>query len=174
VDSQTQRTIIRASLIALQWLFLTVAVGSLVMRSDPSFSDVINPHLGAAPMFAGSFAAAFLLGLTLERPRYLVPLVISMCLGAAAFIGVLSYAPVVDGTLVRTTGLDNYVTQRVLIVTLLLAMAAVPGAAGGNLLGGYLNVRQEVLPNPEDLQAAEETPWWERRRGPSEERHHIS
>jgi hypothetical protein len=168
---QTKRIAVRAVAIGVQWIFLTIALGSLVMRSDTSFADLISPHLGAAPMFVGAFVASMLLGLTVESPRYLAPLTLLMCLCSAAFIGVLTYAPVVDGVLVRTTGLDNYVTQRVLIVTILLIMAAIPGATMGNLLGAYLNIRQEVMPHPEDLVSETEIPWWDRR--DASRKHHV-
>jgi hypothetical protein len=153
----------RATLIGVQWICLTVALGSLVTRSEASWEPLISPHLGAAPMFLGAFVAALLIGLTVEAPRYMVPLVLSMCITAAGFVGVMSYAPVIDGVTIRTTTLDNWVLQRVIIVTILLSMAAVPGAAAGNLLGGFLDIRQEILAHPEDLKAAEEVPWWEQR-----------
>jgi hypothetical protein len=163
LTARSRRVAIRALLIALQWVCVTVAVGSFVMRSEASLERLISPHLGAAPMFVAAFFGALLLGLTIESPRYMVPLVILMCLTAAAFIGVLTYAPVIDGAIIRTTTLDNWVLQRTIVVGILLLLAATPGAAAGNLLGGYLNVRHELFPHPEDLRENEEVPWWERR-----------
>lgn len=158
-----RRTLIRAAVIGVQWLFLVFALGSLVMRSDTSFSDVVSPHLGAAPMFIGAIVAGALLGLTIESPKTLAPLVVLLCVVSAGAIGVLAYAPVIDGVQVRTTFLDNFVSQRVLIVSMILAIGAVPGSVGGNLLGAYLDFRQEIMPDPADLASSREVPWWERR-----------
>jgi hypothetical protein len=163
VSSRTRRIIIRAFAIGLQWLALTTAVGSLVMRSDQSYAQLISPHLGAFPVFMGAIIAGFLLGLTVESPKALAPLVISMALGAAMFVGVLAYAPVVDGILLRTPSLDNYVSQRVILIFLILLIVSIPAAVGGNLLGSNLRVRQEIAHHPEDLEYEQETPWWEQR-----------
>jgi hypothetical protein len=124
---------------------------------------LISPHLGAVPVFLGALAAGFLLGLTVESPKYLAPLVITMAIGASMFIGILVYAPVVDGILLRTPSLDNYVSQRVILLALILIIVSVPAAVAGNLLGGYMNIRQEIAPHPEDLEYEQETPWWEQR-----------
>jgi hypothetical protein len=163
VSSRTQRIIIRVTVIGLQWVALTTALGSLVMRSDQSYSQLISPHLGAVPVFLGALVAGFLLGLTVESPKYLAPLVITMAIGAAMFIGILVYAPVVDGILLRSPSLDNYVSQRVILLALILIIVSIPAAVGGNLLGGYMNIRQEIAPHPEDLEYEQETPWWEQR-----------
>lgn len=164
-----RRTLVRAAAIGLQWLFLAIALGSLVMRSDTSFSDVVTPHLGAAPMFVGAVIAGALLGLTIESPKVLAPLVVVLCVVSAGAIGVMAYAPVVDGVQVRTTFLDNFVSQRVLIVSIILSIGAVPGSVGGNLLGAYLDFRQEIMPDPNELATSQEVPWWERRREQSGE-----
>jgi hypothetical protein len=178
MTSRTQRVAIRATAIGAQWLALTIALGALVMRSDESFSEVISPNFGAMPVIFGAMLAAFLLGLTIESPRYLAPLVILMALVSSTFIGVISYAPIVEGLLVRTTSLDDFVAQRVIIMTLIMMLAMVPATVAGNLLGGRLNVRQEIAPHPEDLSEGQEVPWWERRSGSSgttanEAEHHI-
>lgn len=163
MESRTNRIILRATLIGLQWLGLTIGLGSLVMRSDQSFSQVISPHFGVGPVIIGAIAAGFLLGLTVEAPRYLVPLVIMMCVGASSFVGIVSYAPVADGLILRTAALDNFVSQRILLMSLVMLMVIVPAAVAGNLLGANLRVRQEVAPHPEDLEYEQETPWWEQR-----------
>jgi hypothetical protein len=162
--SKSTRIIIRAVAIGLQWLALTVALGSLVMRSDQSYEQLISPHFGALPVFLGAIVAGFLLGLTVESPRYLAPLVILMTLGAAMFVGVLAYAPVVDGLLLRTAALDNYVAQRAILMWLILLIVSVPAAVGGNLLGANLKTSQEIAPHPEDLRDSQEVPWWDQRR----------
>lgn len=174
MSGSTGRTIVRAIAIGVQWLGLTIGLGSLVMRSDTSFSDVISPHLGAAPMFFGAVIAGVLLGLTLESPKLLIPLVLLLCVGAASFIGVLVYSPVVDGLVVRTNALDNFVTQRTVVVSLVLGMGAVPGALVGNLLGPRLDFRQEIMPLPEDVAESQEVPWWERRGDQRDEQRHTS
>lgn len=163
MESRTKRVLLRATGIGVQWIGLTIALGSLVMRSDQSFSQLISPHLGAAPVFFAAAVAGFLLGLTIESPRYLAPLAILMAICASAFVGLLSYAPVVDGLLVRTPGLDNYVAQRILLMTLIIMMPMIPAAVGGNLLGSNLRIRQEIAPHPEDLVHEQEVPWWEQR-----------
>lgn len=167
----TRRTLVRATAIGVQWLFLVIALGSLVIRSDRAFDDVISPHFGSVPMVIGAIVAGFLLGLTIESPKVLGPLVVLLILCAACFIGVINYAPVVDGVLMRTTGLDNYVTQRVVIVTLILILGTAPGAIAGNLLGTLLNVRQEMMPDPQAVAEMEEVPWWERRERPGDQHH---
>lgn len=161
--STTQRIIVRSIAIGVEWLALTIALGSLVMRSDRSYDQLISPHFGAFPMFLGALVAGFLLGLTVESPRILAPLVIALALGAAMFVGVLAYAPVADGLLLRTAALDNYVSQRVILMFLILLIVSIPAAVGGNLLGTNLRVRQEIAPHPEDLEHEHETPWWEQR-----------
>lgn len=163
MSSRRKRVMIRATAIGLQWLALTIALGSLVMRADASFSELISPHFGAAPVFIGALVAGFLLGLTVESPRFLAPLAILMCVVSSMFIGILTYAPVVDGILVRTPSLDNFVSQRVILMSLIMMMAMIPAAVGGNLLGANLRIRQEIAPHPEDLEHEQEVPWWEQR-----------
>jgi hypothetical protein len=163
MSSRTGRVALRVTVIAVQWVALTVGVGSLVMRSDTSFSQLISPTVGIAPLFIAAVAAGFMLGMTIESPKVAVPLTLLMCLGAASFVGVLSHAPVVDGVLLRTTALDNYVMQRVLLITLIMGISSMPAVIVGNLVGGRLNIRQEIAPHPEDLERDEEVPWWEKR-----------
>ena len=163
MSSRTKRVLIRATMIGLQWIALTVALGSLVMRSDQSYSQLISPHFGAGPVVAGALVAGFLLGLTVASPKYLAPLAIGMVLCASFAVGVLAYAPVVDGILLRTASLDNYVMQRAVLMSLILLIVTVPAAVGGNLLGAKLNIRQEIAPHPEDLAYEQEVPWWEQR-----------
>jgi hypothetical protein len=163
MTSRTKRVALRATLVFLQWLGLTIGLGSLVMRSDASFTELISPHLGSVPMFGAAIVAGLMLGATIEPLKACVPATILMCIGAACFVAVLSYAPVADGVLLRTTGLDNYVLQRVFLVTLILTIAAVPAAIIGNLLGGSLDIKQEIAPHPEDLRTEDVTPWWEQR-----------
>ncbi|TVR75639.1 MAG: hypothetical protein EA415_03300 [Sphaerobacteraceae bacterium] len=165
MTDRTKRVIIRAGAIGLQWIGLTIALGALVMRADASYSELITPSFGAAPVFFGAMIAGFLLGLTIESPRFLAPLVILMCMVASGFVGILTYAPVVDGILIRTPALDNYVSQRVILMTLIMIMAVIPSTVAGTLLGGNLRVRQEIAPHPEDLAVDDEVPWWEQRYG---------
>jgi hypothetical protein len=166
MSDRRKRIIVRATAIGLQWAALTVLLGSIIMRSDASYNQLISPHLGGVYVFVGGVLAGFLLGLTVESPRFLAPMVILMCIGAAAFVGVLAYAPVWDGLIVRTTRLDNVVTQRALLMLFVVFMAAIPGAVAGNLLGSNLRVNQEIAPHPEELEDSGETPWWEQRSGP--------
>jgi hypothetical protein len=166
VTDYTKRVIIRAVAIGVQWIALTVALGALVMRADTSYSELITPSFGAAPVFFGAMIAGFLLGLTIESPRFLAPLVILMCMVSAGFVGVLTYAPVVDGILIRTPSLDNYVSQRVILMTLIMIMATIPSTVAGNLLGAHLRIRQEIAPHPHDFAVEDEVPWWEQKYGP--------
>jgi hypothetical protein len=159
---ESQRTMIRALCIGLQWIAVTTVVGALAIRSDVAFERLITPHLGAGVMFVGAFVGAALLGLTVESPKALGALVLAMCVVSASFVALVLYAPVWEGIIVRTTALDNLATQRAMILALLMAMAALPGAALGNLAGGWLNPRHEILADPRDV-GAEEQPWWERR-----------
>jgi hypothetical protein len=165
MDDRNKRVIIRAIAIGVQWIALTGALGAIVMRTDDSFSQIISPTFGPAAVFFGAAIAGFLLGLTVESPRFLAPLVILMAFVAASFIGVLSYAPVVDGVLVRTASLDNWVSQRVILMSLIMFMAMIPTSVAGNLLGGHLRIRQEIAPHPEDMAHEHEVPWWEQRYG---------
>jgi hypothetical protein len=165
MTDRKKRVVIRATAIGLQWIGLTVALGALVMRADASYSELITPSFGAAPVFFGAVIAGFLLGLTIESPRYLTPLVILMCMVSSGFVGILSYAPVVDGILIRTPSLDNYVSQRVILMSLIMLMAVIPSTVAGNLLGGNLRIRQEIAPHPESFEVEQEVPWWEQRYG---------
>jgi hypothetical protein len=163
VSDQRRRTLIRVLAIALQWVGVTTALGALAIRSDISFERFITPHWGAAPVFLGAFVGAFLLGLTLESPKALGALALLMCFVAASFVGIVLYAPVWDGTILRSNALDNFVSQRVLVLAMLMVMAALPGAAGGNLVGGWLDIRQEIMVDPRDLPDPNDEPWWEQR-----------
>lgn len=165
MTDRTKRVIIRAIAIGVHWIALTVALGSLVMRADTSYSELITPSFGAAPVVFGAMIAGFLLGLTIESPRFLAPLVILMCMVAAGFVGVLTYAPVADGLLIRTPSLDNYVSQRVVLMTLIMMITTIPTTVAGNLLGSHLRVRQEVAPHPEDYAGEDEVHWLEQRYG---------
>lgn len=170
MNSSQKRIIIRAIAIGLQWIALTIALGAVVMRADESYSEVISPTFGAAAVFFAAAIAGFLMGLTVEAPKFLAPMVILMAIVSASFIGVLTYAPVVDGVLVRTPSLDNWVSQRVILMALIIIMAMIPTSVGGNLLGGYLRIRQEIAPHPEDLAVEQEVPWWEQRYGSGKDR----
>ena len=170
MENRRNRIIVRALAIGLQWIALTIALGAVVMRAEDSYSEIISPTFGPASVFLAAAIAAFLLGLTVESPRYLAPMVILMAITSASFIGVLSYAPVVDGVLVRTASLDNWVSQRVILMALIMIMAMIPSSVAGNLLGGFLRVRQEIAPHPEDLEVNHEVPWWEQRYGTGDDR----
>ena len=163
MEARTRRIIVRATAIGVQWLALTIALGSLVMRADASYEQLVSPHFGAAPVFIGAAIAGLLLGMTVDSAKYLAVLVIGMCFVAASFVAIITYAPVVDGVLVRTTGLDNFVTQRIVLMSLIIMMSAVPSAVAGNLIGGKLSVRQEIAPDPDELSELQESPWWESR-----------
>ncbi len=170
MNDRQKRILIRAFAIGLQWIALTIALGAIVMRAEDSYSEIVSPTFGAAAVFFAAAIAGFLIGLTVESPRYLAPLVILMAIVSSAFIGVISYAPVADGILVRTASLDNWVSQRVILMALIIIMAMIPTSVAGNLIGGYLRVRQEIAPHPEDLEVENEVPWWEQRYGSGKDR----
>lgn len=165
MTSRNQRITLRVALISLQWLALTIAVGSFVMRSDASYEELITPHLGALPLVGAAIVAGFLLGITVEPPRVAVVLTLLMCFGAVTFVGIMAYAPVADGELLRTAALDNFVIRRMFLLMMIISIAAVPASIIGNLVGGNLNPDQEIARHPEDAYHQGKTPWWEQRYG---------
>jgi hypothetical protein len=163
MTDERRRLVARILITIAQWLALTIALGALVVRSDTTFELLVTPHFGSAPMFIGAFVAAALLGATVDSIKALAPMLLLMCLGAASFIGLMNYAPVIDDVLIRTNALDNFIAQRVVVITILLTIVAIPGAAAGSLLGSVMDPRGELFVSYETTPNNAPAPWWERR-----------
>lgn len=146
-------------LIAIQWLLLTVAIASAMVRSSIALRDYVSPNLSDGWLTAGAFLAGLLLGLTVISPKVLFPLALAMCLVAATMFGLVIYMPAWQGTLFRSTTLANFAQQQALFLGAWSAAPALFGALIGYLLSGGIRRALEVRhdgPDPDHV------PWWER------------
>lgn len=146
-------------LIAGQWLLLTLALTGAMARSSNALRDYVSPNLGDGWLISGALLAGALLGLTVISPKALFPLVIMMCLVAAAVFGIVIYLPAWQGTLFRSTTLANYAQQQALFLFLWTTIPAIIGALVGYLLAGSIRRALEIRRDGPD---AEHVPWWER------------
>jgi Na+/glutamate symporter len=158
-----RRTLLRAALIAGQWLLLTIALGAVIVRTERTFEGLISPRYDSSSVFIAAFLAALLLGITISSPRALAVAVALLCIGASGLFILLLYIPAWEGTILRTEALDNFALDRGMVLTLLLALPASIGALGGWFLGAAFSPTQEVF--PPDKPAGTEPSWWSRRSG---------
>jgi hypothetical protein len=125
--------LLRAGLIALQWSLLTVALGAVVVYSSDAFEGYITPKLESGFIFFGAFVFAFLLGISIESFKVLMPLAVLMCAGASIVFVMVVFSPTYAEVTIRTTQLENYATTRAFLFTVLMFLPAVVGAGFGNL-----------------------------------------
>jgi hypothetical protein len=156
-----RRTLLRAGLIAGQWLLLSIALGAVIVRTERTFEGLIAPRYDSSSVFIAAFLCALLLGITIGAPRVLAAAVALMCLGATGLFVLMLYIPAWEGTVLRTEALDNFALDRALILPLLMALPASIGALGGWFLGAAFNPAQEVF--PPDRPAGAEPSWWSQR-----------
>lgn len=158
----SRNQLLRIGLVALQWLLLTVALGAIVVYSSDALEGYITPNLESGFMFFGAFAFAFLLGISIESFKLLMPLVVLMCVGASIVFMMVVFSPTYAEVTIRTIQLENYATTRAFLFTVLMFLPAVVGAGFGNLAGGYF--RDDVLSDSQEAanRAAAQS-WYERR-----------
>jgi hypothetical protein len=154
-----RRIALKMGIIALVWTLLTATLGATVVHSSTTFKGLITPNLDGSMFFIAAFLLAALLGLMIESPKVLLPLTALMCLVGSALFAVVYFSPSWANITVRTTAAENFATTRVMLFFALMILPAMVGAMLGNLTGGFLNPRQEILRDPEDLQDEQST-WW--------------
>lgn len=145
------------SLIALQWLALTVMHGAAIVWSSRALERYISPHQSTLLFIGSAFVGTLLLGLTIRRGVVLGILAVLLCLGGAAIYGATIYSPAWEGILARVVSFQNYATQQALFVFLWSLLPAALGAFTGFMSGAGL--RQGLEPRSAD----DTVPWWERR-----------
>lgn len=161
----TRNQLLRVGLVALQWLLLTVALGAVVVYSSDALEGYISPTLESGFIFFGAFAMAFLLGISIESFKVLMPLAVLMCVGASIIFILVIFSPTYAEITIRTVQLENYATTRAFLFTTLMFLPAVVGAGLGNLAGGWF--RDDVLADdPQGSHYAASTSWYERRNQP--------
>jgi hypothetical protein len=151
---------------AIQWLLLTTALGALVIHTDRSLEGLIGLHIEGGFAFLGAAIIGFLLGATVERTMALVPMTFFCCLGGALLYVALLYVPVWQGTLVGTTGLENFATTRALLYFGLAIVPISVGALAGRLLGPMLP-GGDLLADPKERRNHD---WWLVRTGATKDR----
>ena len=162
----SRNQLLRIGLVALQWLLLTVALGAIVVYSSDALEGYITPNLESGFMFFGAFAFAFLLGISIESFKLLMPLAVLMCVGASIVFIMVVFSPTYAEVTIRTTQLENYATTRAFLFTVLMFLPALVGAGFGNLAGGYF--RDDVLSGGQEAaNMAASKSWYERRNQPS-------
>ncbi len=147
------------SIVALQWLALTVMHGAAIVWSSRALERYITPHQSTLLFVGSAFAGAALLGLTVRRGVVLSILTVLLCLGGAAIYGATIYSPAWEGIVARVVSFQNYATQQALFIFIWSLLPAALGAFAGFMAGAGL--RQGLEPRSPD----EAIPWWERRAG---------
>lgn len=150
------RQIVRAALIAGQWIVLSVFLGAALVRTERTFEGLISTRYDSSTVFIAAFVAALLLGLTIESPRILFPAAFLMCVAAVGLFIFVIYVPAWEGTILRTRALDNFAINRSLVLALLMTFPAAVGAVSGYFLGGLFDERHEVLGSEPDGEPS----WW--------------
>lgn len=158
--------LMKAGIITLQWLLLTISLGAVVVYSSDALDGLLSAKLDGSLIFFAAFIAAFILGMSIDSFKVLMAVSILMCLGASIVFAIVVLAPTYAGVTIRTTQLENYITTRMFLFVALMFLPAVVGAGFGNLAGGYIG---DDMPE-DDLQkrgAPSRDSWYERRRSPS-------
>jgi len=159
----TRRTIARIGLVTVQWILLTIALGAVVVFSSDSLREFIEPTLDGSLIFFAAFIAAFVLGMSIESFKVLMPLAILMCFGASLVFAMVLLSPTFADVTVRTNSLENYAATRVFLFTVLMGLPALVGAGFGNLAGGF--VRDDILGPEDQVDGVDRSSWYERRGG---------
>ncbi len=135
------RPIARAIFVGIIWCLLTVALGAVVIYSNPAFEGIVTPHASTLLMLAGAFLLAGILGTIIRSPILLLVLTALMCIGGASFFAIVVLAPTWNGVVERTVNLENYVTLRVFVYTAIMLLPALFGALSGIVVGGWMDHR---------------------------------
>ena len=152
---------IRIGLVTLQWLLLTIALGAVVVYSADSLRGFISPNLDGSLVFLGAFLAAFVLGMSIESFKVLMPLTVLMCFAASLIFALVLFAPSFADVTVRTNALENYAATRVFLFSVLMFLPGLVGAGLGNLAGGYL--RDDILGPEDEIDGVDHSSWYARR-----------
>lgn len=160
-DRITARQALRIGLFSLQWICLTVAMGALMVRTEPSVEGLIGGQFDLSYVLLGAFVAGLLLGLSIPRPLVLYPLTILMCVGAGTIFVSFLFSPTWTDITVRTTALENFATTRAVLYGGLMLAPAGLGALLGNLVSGIIGPYGEILPADDDSFTGPS--WWETR-----------
>lgn len=160
--SRNRKIAIRVALISLQWVLLTLALGAVVVYSADSLRSFIEPNLDGSMVFVAAFITAFLLGMSIDSFKVLMPLAVLMCLTAAMVFAMVLFAPSFADVTVRTNSLENYAATRVFLFTVLMFLPAIVGAGFGNLAGGYL--RDDILGPENEYDGVDQSSWYVRRK----------
>lgn len=160
-DRVTARQALRIGLFSLQWICLTVAMGALMVRTEPSVEGLIGAQLDLSYVFFGAFLAGLLLGLTIPQPVVLYPLTLLMCVGAGVIFVSFLFSPTWADITVRTTALENFATTRAVLYGGLMLVPAGIGALLGNLVSGIIGPYGEILPPADDSFTGPS--WWDTR-----------
>lgn len=142
--------------VGVQWVLLTLALGTMIIYADRSLEGLIGFHLDSGYAFIGGALIGFLMGATVERTRALIPMVFMCCATASGIYVALLFYPVWTGTLVHTVGLENFATTRALLYFGLSAVPVSIGAMAGRLLG-------PLIPGGDLLRrsdGADRPAWW--------------
>lgn len=154
-------SLIRGSLIVLQWFALTAGLGAVVVRSDQTFAGLIGGRIDSSWAFIAAFGFALLLGLSIASIRILIPAALLMCLGAVALFTLTLLAPTLDDTVLYNRALRNFAIDRAAILTIVLAFPAMIGALAGYFLGALLDPRRQIYPlaDEDELDDARRARW---------------
>ena len=161
--SRNRKIALRVGLIAVQWVLLTIALGAVVVYSADSLRAFIEPNLDGSMVFLGAFVAAFVLGMSIESFKVLMPLAVLMCIVAAMIFAMVLFSPTFADVTVRTNAMENYAATRVFLFTVLMFLPALVGAGFGNLAGGYL--RDDILGPENEYEGVDQSSWYARRTG---------
>lgn len=151
----------QTGLLALHWLMLTIALGAAVIYSDESLEGLVSPRIDGSTVFLAAFALALLLGIPVASARLLAPLVVAQCLVAALIYAAVVLSPTLAGTAERSRWLENFLTVRVFVLTLMMLLPATFGATVGTILGTTLQDRREARAE-QSARGDQPNPWWER------------
>ncbi len=154
--SNWRLSLVRIALFILQWCLLTVGLGAVVVYSAPDLDGLISPHFDLTLMIAAALVMAAVLGLIVRSMIVAILLSVLMCAGSTLMFAITMFAPTFNGAVVRTGDLENFVTTRMLLYALLMVIPALIGVLIGNLAGGALDERREILTERTESQRG----WW--------------
>jgi hypothetical protein len=140
----------------IQWIFMSIALGAMIIYTDRSLEGLLGFHLDSGYAFLGGSIVGFLMGATIDRTKLLILMVVSSCAAGAGIYVALLFYPVWTGTLVQTVGLENFASTRALLY---FGISLVPVSLGA-LIGRLSAV---VIPGGDLLRRSERDnsqAWW--------------
>lgn len=167
MKSRAGRQFIRVGIAVGQWLSLCAALSAVTIYSSTSITGMVSPHIDGSWVLIGAFVTAFLLGITIESLKVLIPATALMWIVAAAVLGTLILTPAWDGSVARTEAMENYAINQLLVLPILMALPGGMGAMTGYLLRRALGRWQEILPIESqavtDALDTRRGAWWDER-----------